>query len=83
VTTACGLVGFVKFLDCYYFTLVTQKKPVGRIGGHYVYSVKSTEMFAVKPRDKPDHNALRKMWKKLNKRLNQTSSEIADTVTII
>jgi hypothetical protein len=79
LTTACGLVGFVKFLDCYYFTLITQKKKVGCIGSNFIYSIKATEMYAVKPKDEPDHNALHKIWKKLNKKLNQTSAEIAES----
>ena len=79
VTDACGLVGFVKFLDCYYFTLITQKKKVGCIGANFVYSIKATEVFAVKPREEHDNNTFRQIWKKLNKKLNQTASEIAES----
>ena len=32
ISAACGLIGFVKFLDCYYFTLITQRKEVACIG---------------------------------------------------
>ena len=76
---AYGLVGFVKFLDCYYFTLITQKKKVGCIGANFIYSIKATEIFAVKPRDEPDLNAFRHIWRKLNKKLNQTSKEVAES----
>ena len=79
VTNACGLVGFVKFLDCYYFTLITQKKKVGCIGANFVYSIKATEIFAIKPREEQENNTLRQIWKKLNKKLNQTASEIAES----
>ena len=79
VCSAFGLLGFVRFLDCYYFTLVTQRREVGCIAGNYVYSVKATEMFPVRPRDEPEANTFRKMWKKLNKKLNQTSAEIAES----
>lgn len=79
LANACGLVGFVKFLDCYYFTLITQKRKVGCIGANFIYSIKATETFAVKPRDEPDNNAFRHLWRKLNKKLNQTSSEIAES----
>lgn len=79
VCSAFGLVGFVKFLDCFYFTLITQRKEVGCIGGNYIYSVKATEIFAVKKRDSPDGYTFMKLWKKLNKKINQTSNEIAES----
>ena len=44
---------FVKFLDCFYFTLITQKKEVGCIGGNFIYAIKSTEMFPIRKRDEP------------------------------
>ena len=69
----------MKFLDCYYFTLIIQKKKVGCIGANFVYSIKATEIFAVKPREEQDNNAFRQIWKKLNKKLNQTASEIAES----
>ena len=78
VTNACGLVGFVKFLGSYYFTLITQKKKVGCIGANSIYSIKATEMFAVKPHEVQENNTLRQMWKKLNKKLNQTALEVAE-----
>ena len=78
VTNACGLVGFVKFLGSYYFTLITQKKKVGCIGANSIYSIKATEMFAIKPHEVQENSTLRQMWKKLNKKLNQTASEVAE-----
>ena len=44
---------FVKFLDCFYFTLIMQKKEVGCIGGNYIYAIKSTEIFPIRKRDEP------------------------------
>ena len=79
VCSCFGLVGFVKFLDCFYFTLITQKREVGCIGGNFVYSVKATEIFAVRRREETNSNAFTKLWKKLNKKINQTSSEIAES----
>lgn len=79
MTNACGLVGFVKFLGCYYFTLITQKKKVGCLGANFIYSIKSTETFAVRPREVLENSAFRQIWKKLNKKLNQTASEIAES----
>lgn len=79
ICAAFGLVGFVKFLDCFYITLITQRKEVGCIGGNFIYSVKATEMFAIKKKDSPDNYTFLKIWKKLNKKLNQTSAEIAES----
>ena len=67
ICSAIGLVGFVKFLDCYYFTVITQRKEVACIGGNYIYSVKNTEMFAIKPKGEPEANTFKKIWKKLIK----------------
>jgi hypothetical protein len=79
ICSAFGIVGFVKFLDCFYLTLVTQRKEVGCIAGNFIYSIKATEMFPVRPRDEPETNAFRSIWKKLNKKLSQTSLEIAES----
>jgi hypothetical protein len=77
--TACGLIGFVKFLDCYYINLITQRKLVGSIGSNDIYGVKATEVFPIKARDDSDSNSFRKMWSKLNKKINQTSADIAES----
>jgi hypothetical protein len=79
VCTGYGLVGFVKFLDCYYFTMITQRKEVGCIGGNFVYTIKATEMFTVKQPDQSTSNIFSKIWSKVNKKINQTSSEIAES----
>lgn len=79
ICSAVGLVGFVKFVDCFYFTLITQRKEVGCIAGNFIYSIKATEMFPVRPRDEPESNAFRSLWKKLNKKLSQSSAEIAES----
>lgn len=79
ICTAYGIVGFVKFLNGYYLTLITARKEVGCIAGNIIYSIKATEMFAIKPRDEPESNALKAMWKKLNKKLSQTNLEIAES----
>ena len=47
--------------------------------GNLVYSIKATEMFPIRPRDDPSSNAFRKLWNKLNKKLSQTSAEIAES----
>ena len=81
VTAACGLVGFVKFLDCYYLNLITQKKFVGMIGANYIYAIKENSLFPIKPKTDQEGNALAMVWNKLNKRLkiNVTSLEVAES----
>lgn len=78
ICSALGIVGFVRFLNGYYLTLITQRKEVGCIAGNYIYSIKATEIFPIKPKDEPESNTFRTLWKKLNKKLNQTTSEIAE-----
>ena len=48
---AHGIVGFIRFLDCYYLTLITKKSKVGCIGGNIIYTIKDTETFPIKPAD--------------------------------
>jgi len=37
---AYGIVGFIRFLDCYYLTLITRRSKVGSIGGNGIYTIK-------------------------------------------
>lgn len=78
ICTAYAIVGFVKFLTGFYLTLVTQRKEVGNISGNTIYSIKATEMFPIRPREEPESNAFKTLWKKLNKKLSQTNLEIAE-----
>jgi SacI homology domain len=50
IVRAYGIVGFIRFLDCYYLTLITRRTKVGSIGGNGVYTIKGTESFPLKPR---------------------------------
>jgi hypothetical protein len=52
IAKAYGIVGFIKFLDCYYLTLITRRAKVGSIGGNGIYTIKSTETFPIKPADR-------------------------------
>jgi hypothetical protein len=54
---ACGIVGFIRFLDCYYLTLITAKSKVGNIAGNVIYTIKNTETLAIKPVER-DGNGL-------------------------
>jgi hypothetical protein len=40
IVKAYGIVGFIRFLDCYYVTLITKRSKCGSIGGNGVYSIK-------------------------------------------
>jgi hypothetical protein len=79
VATGYGILGFVRFLDCYYMILITQRRKVGLIGGNAVYGIKSTEMIPIKPAKQ----ATQQSWGKqvvgaVNRRLNPTQHEIAE-----
>ena len=50
IVRAYGIVGFIRFLDCYYLTLITRRAKVGSIGGNGIYTIKGTESFPLKPR---------------------------------
>jgi phosphatidylinositol 3,5-bisphosphate 5-phosphatase len=79
-TIAYGLVGFVKFLDCYYFTLITQKKKVGCVGSNFIYSIKAAEVFAIRPREETSGElSIMKFWKTVNRKLNKTNTDQAES----
>lgn len=52
IAKAYGIVGFIKFLDCYYLTLITRRAKVGSIGGNGIYTIKNTETFPIKPTER-------------------------------
>lgn len=52
VIKAYGVVGFIRFLDCYYLTLITRRVKVGSIGGNSIYTIKGTETFPLKPAER-------------------------------
>ena len=79
VASGYGLVGFVKFIDCYYFTIITQRKLVGNVASNHIYTIKATETFSVKPKEKNEGMTLTNIWNKLNKKLNSTNEEIAES----
>lgn len=79
VVVACGIFGFIRFLDCYYITLVTQRKKVGKIGPNFIYSIKAAEVFSIKPKDKSSKNPFLKLWSKVSKKMNQTTTDTAES----
>ena len=80
VATGYGLLGFARFLDCYYVILVTQRRKVGQIGGNAVYGIKATEMIAIKPESarSGDQSLIKSLVSDVNRRLNPTQREIAE-----
>ena len=54
VVKAYGVVGFIRFLDCYYLTVITHRAKVGSIGGNNIYTIKATETFPLKPAERID-----------------------------
>jgi hypothetical protein len=40
ICKAYGILGFIRFLDCYYLTLITKRAKVGSIGGNSIYTIK-------------------------------------------
>nr|GMC75945.1 phosphoinositide phosphatase SAC2-like isoform X1 [Ipomoea batatas] len=47
VTNCYGIVGFVKLLGPYYMLLITQRRKIGTICGHAVYSIAKSEMIPI------------------------------------
>ena len=43
ICKAYGILGFIRFLDCYYLTLITKRAKCGDIGGNSIYTVKVSE----------------------------------------
>lgn len=88
IVKAYGIVGFVRFLDCYYLTLITRRAKVGSIGDNGIYTIKNSETIPLKPverRPGSDDNAdpssvLLSMWNrgKRSVGLGLTNREIAE-----
>ncbi|KAF9193375.1 phosphatidylinositol-3,5-bisphosphate 5-phosphatase [Haplosporangium sp. Z 767] len=56
-----GIVGFVRFTEGYYLTLITKRSPVALIGGHYIFQIDATMTVSVHssttPTSKLDKNS--------------------------
>ena len=44
---AWGLIGFIRFTDCYYMLFVTKKQQVASVGGHYISQIEGTELVPI------------------------------------
>lgn len=45
--TGFGLLGFIRFTDCYYLCVVTKRSPIAILGGHYIYHIDDTELIPI------------------------------------
>ncbi|KAG0236619.1 phosphatidylinositol-3,5-bisphosphate 5-phosphatase [Actinomortierella wolfii] len=48
-----GIIGFVRFTEGYYISLVTKRSPVALIGGHYVFHIDATTLISIHPTTTP------------------------------
>ncbi|CBK24216.2 uncharacterized protein [Blastocystis hominis] len=48
VTSAKAILGFIRFVRCYYLVVVTETKPEGIIMGHVIYSITNSEVIPLK-----------------------------------
>ncbi|XP_030382883.1 polyphosphoinositide phosphatase [Scaptodrosophila lebanonensis] len=75
VTSAYGVLGFVRFLEGFYLILVTKRKCCAHIGMHLVYTIKDTVMVRVNEvtSQKPPHpheDRYKKMFQNIDLRSN-------------
>jgi hypothetical protein len=61
ISTFYGIVGFVRFTEGYYITLITKRSPVALIGGHYIFHIDATSTIPIHasatPTSKLDKNS--------------------------
>ncbi|KAF9926567.1 phosphatidylinositol-3,5-bisphosphate 5-phosphatase [Linnemannia zychae] len=61
ITKFYGIVGFVRFTEGYYITLITKRSPVALIGGHYIFHIDATTSISIHssttPTSKLDKNS--------------------------
>ncbi|CAG8608140.1 3388_t:CDS:2, partial [Funneliformis caledonium] len=57
VVMAYGIVGFIKFNEGYYISLITKRSAVALIGGHYIYHIDETILRPIGPPTKPEKNS--------------------------
>lgn len=61
IATFYGIVGFVRFTEGYYISIITKRSPVALIGGHYIFHVDGTSTIPIHasatPMSKLDKNS--------------------------
>ena len=79
IMDAVGIVGFPRFLDCYYISLITQSKKVGCINNKTIYQVKQVEIIPIQGNGKNrGYNAVAHLWSTINNTFNKSALEIAE-----
>ncbi|KAJ1642044.1 phosphatidylinositol-3,5-bisphosphate 5-phosphatase, partial [Coemansia asiatica] len=46
-TGICGIIGFVRFTKGLYLSIVTKRRPVALLGGHYIFHVEDTRLLSI------------------------------------
>ncbi|KAG9290856.1 hypothetical protein G9A89_011005 [Geosiphon pyriformis] len=57
VSCVFGIVGFIRFTEGYYISLVKKRNPVALIGGHYIYHIDETELLSISSNNKHERNS--------------------------
>ncbi|RUP50534.1 hypothetical protein BC936DRAFT_138689 [Jimgerdemannia flammicorona] len=52
-----SLLGFIRFTETYYISLITKKSVVALIGGHYIYHIDETELLPIGQPSKLEKNS--------------------------
>lgn len=76
---AVGVVGFIRFLNSYYLTLVTEAKEVGRVDSHGIFAIKHAEVVPIKPGSADGDTIGQKLWSHLTKNFNRTTADVAES----
>ncbi|KDO21375.1 hypothetical protein SPRG_13688 [Saprolegnia parasitica CBS 223.65] len=71
--SAVAIVGFIKFLQGYYLIVVTQRRKIGCIGGHFIYAIQATQCLPIR-RPKSDGSS----WTWVSRWLNPSPIEDAE-----
>ncbi|CAG8528223.1 3949_t:CDS:10 [Paraglomus brasilianum] len=57
VLEAYGIVGFVRFTEGFYMSLIMKRSPAALIGGHYIYNIDETKLLGINSQSKPEKNS--------------------------
>ncbi|CAG8459681.1 7646_t:CDS:10 [Paraglomus occultum] len=57
VLEAYGIVGFIRFTEGFYMSLIMKRSPAALIGGHYIYNIDETKLLSINSQSKPEKNS--------------------------
>ena len=78
VLDAVGIVGFPRFLGCYYITLITQRKQVGCIRGQKIYQIKQVEIIPIQSQRTTGGSAVTQLFSTLHRTFNKSQQDTAE-----